>query len=232
MCTQGPASAGFCVVGINQSVVYCIQIVLNAGGRLYSHIIYTFYLELAPVRRHSAQSMTIKENISLAGLTTFRIGGPARFFCAVGTPGELEEAAAFAKGKSLPIFILGGGSNILVSDKGFDGLVIKIEIKGIEEFENKGGILVKAGAGEDWDAFVKWTVERGLGGLENLSLIPGTVGAAPVQNIGAYGAEVAGLIESVEAYDLREGAFKTFKKEDCGFAYRDSMFKREKGRYA
>jgi len=109
--------------------------------------------------------MTIKENISLAGLTTFRIGGPARFFCAVGTPGELEEAAAFAKGKSLPIFILGGGSNILVSDKGFDGLVIKIEIKGIEEFENKGGILVKAGAGEDWDAFVKWTVERGLGGL-------------------------------------------------------------------
>ena len=212
--------------------------------------------------------MLIQENISLAEFTSFKIGGPARFFCRVSDEDELVEAVRFAQAKKLPLFVLGGGSNILISDKGFAGLVVKMEIKGIEEKEprtknqepnkfqsSKSKLQIKSkvqspnsrpgapdglqssrvhisvGAGESWDGFVDWTVERGFYGLENLSAIPGTVGAAPVQNIGAYGAEAAHAVSSVRALDTTTMKFVELSKADCGFDYRDSLFKRERGRY-
>jgi len=172
--------------------------------------------------------MEIIKGKPLADFTTFRIGGNARFFCTIEKKEDLPEAVVFAREKSLPIFILGGGSNILISDKGFDGLVVKMGIVEVEEI--KAG-LVRAGAGENWDDFVAWTVDKGYGGLENLSLIPGTVGAAPVQNIGAYGVEVGDLIDSVEVFDAKENTFKSLSHKECDFSYRDSAFKKEKGRY-
>ncbi len=186
-------------------------------------------------------SMKIQENISLAQYTTFKIGGPARFFCSVTSKEEVRQAVSFAKKRGLPFFVLGGGSNILVSDNGFPGLVIKVEIMGIREegIENKGErkedvdehVLISVGAGEMWDSFVEYTVSRGLSGLENLSAIPGSVGAAPIQNIGAYGAEARQFISSVRAFDARRMAFVELSNKECEFAYRDSMFKRKKGRY-
>src|SRR5665213_1543546 len=119
--------------------------------------------------------MKILPGKSLADMTTFRIDGEARFFCSVASTDDLREAIGFAKAKNLPLFVIGGGSNVLVSDAGFDGLVVKVDIRGIEELENS---FVRVEAGENWDDFVAWTVERGYGGLENLSLIPGSVGAA------------------------------------------------------
>ena len=177
--------------------------------------------------------MKIIENQSLKGFTTFRIGGNAKFFCIVKTEDELIEAIGFSKKNKIALFILGGGSNILVSDKGFEGIVIKIEIKGKEyiEIEGENIVKVKVNAGEDWDEFVAETVEKGLYGLENLSLIPGTVGASPVQNIGAYGSEVKDTIESVYVLDIKKDEYKTFTNSECEFSYRDSIFKKEKGRY-
>jgi len=176
--------------------------------------------------------MKIEKDINVKEFTTFRIGGNAQFFCTVSNEPELIEAVTFAKEHKLPIFVLGGGSNILVSDKGIRGLVIRMEIMGIEMASDTfGKIRVTAHAGENWDAFVGKVVEEGLYGLENLSYIPGTVGAAPVQNIGAYGSEVKDSVEIVRAYDLKDGEFKTFTNFDCQFEYRDSLFKREGGRY-
>lgn len=177
--------------------------------------------------------MKILERISLAEVTTFRIGGPARFFVTVKNEIELKEALQFSRDKKIPFFILGGGSNILVSDAGFPGLVIKMELSGIEilsEDKKSGHILVAAGAGENWDTFVVWTVERGFGGLENLSLIPGTVGATPIQNIGAYGVEVRETIVSVETLEATTGRQKVFSNVECQFGYRDSFFKKPKGK--
>lgn len=177
--------------------------------------------------------MTIQENVPLAPFTTFRIGGAARFFVRAKTVDEVREAVTFAQGKNpdgkiLPIFILGGGSNLLVSDTGFDGVVIKNEIKGIEFEEKDDECVVSAGAGESWDALVSAAVEKGLYGLENLSLIPGTVGASPVQNIGAYGVEAKDLIDWVEVYNPESGKIEQLKNADCQFGYRDSIFKRER----
>jgi UDP-N-acetylmuramate dehydrogenase len=175
--------------------------------------------------------MKITENQGLKELTTFKTGGNARYFCIVTNEDELIEAIGFSKKNKIPFFILGGGSNILVADKGFDGIVIKIEIKGIKYEENGDGVKVIVGAGENWDNFVADTVERGYYGLENLSLIPGTVGASPVQNIGAYGSEVKDTIESVYVLDVKKDEYKTFSNPECDFSYRDSIFKKEKGRY-
>lgn len=180
--------------------------------------------------------IAITEHIPLSAHTTFKTGGPARFFCVARSTSDVLEAIAFARGKSAPFFILGGGSNMLVSDEGFAGLVIKMEIGGIEftNTDGEGGVVrASVGAGENWDLFVQNCVERGLYGAENLSFIPGTVGAAPVQNIGAYGAEVKDIIESVEAIDVLSGEVKTFSNADCEFAYRDSIFKKKEnaGRY-
>jgi UDP-N-acetylmuramate dehydrogenase len=181
--------------------------------------------------------LQIKENIKLAPYTTFRIGGPALFFCIVKAEDELKEATLFAKEKSLPIMVLGSGSNLLISGEGFNGLVIKNEIKGlalgegaVAESANDSAILT-AYAGESWDGLVDRAVYLGFYGLENLSSIPGTVGAAPVQNIGAYGVEVAQVIESVRIFDTKLMTFLTLSNSDCKFGYRDSIFKRKRGRY-
>ncbi len=182
--------------------------------------------------------MNIQENIPLRQYTTFKIGGPARFFCSVADEGELLEAVRFAHEKALPVFILGGGSNLLISDKGFSGLVIKMDFKGIEyreesngSNENKGTVIVSAAAGETWDDFVEQMVARGLYGVENLSAIPGMIGAVPVQNIGAYGAEASQVIKTVRILDTTSLSFKELRNAGCHFAYRDSVFKHLKGRY-
>jgi UDP-N-acetylmuramate dehydrogenase len=175
--------------------------------------------------------MKIQENVSLKEFTTFKIGGPARFFCIVTNEDELIEAIGFSKKNKIEFFILGGGSNLLISDAGFQGLVIKMEMKGISYKEDGDIVRVTASAGENWDTFVAETVEKGLHGLENLSLIPGTVGATPVQNIGAYGSEVKDTIETVHVLDVLKDEYKDLTNEECKFAYRYSMFKDNVGRY-
>ncbi len=171
--------------------------------------------------------MEIEENIPLAPITTFCIGGPASFLVRVTTVLELREALAFAKEKGLGAFVLGGGSNLLIDDAGFAGLVIKIELMGVEQ----DGETLVAGAGESWDALVARAVAEGLWGIENLSGIPGTVGAAPVQNIGAYGTEIKDTLAWVEALNIQTGELMRFANAECGFGYRTSVFKREPGRY-
>lgn len=172
--------------------------------------------------------MRPQENIALAPYTTFKIGGPARYFVFARTIDELIEALTFAKEKSLPVFVLGGGSNVLIPDEGFDGLVIKIEIKnGI----TVDGTSVVASAGENWDELVAFCVARGLWGIENLSGIPGTFGGAVVQNIGAYGAALSQVLTLVAVYDTRAGQIKMLSVEECKFGYRGSIFKEEEGRY-
>jgi len=189
----------------------------------------------------NSSHLNIREHVSLRDFTTFRIGGPARFFCEVLNEAELTEAFAFVREHSdkkngvqhgLPIFILAGGSNILISDEGFDGLVIKMNIHGVhfDEVSANSEIFVVSGAGENWDEFVGECVKHGLAGLENLSGIPGTVGAAPVQNIGAYGVEVARSIQSVRVFDTEDSSWKVFSKAECEFEYRDSIFKKTKNK--
>jgi UDP-N-acetylmuramate dehydrogenase len=173
--------------------------------------------------------MKILENIALAEYTTFRIGGRARCFCEVESEADLAEAIRFSREKGLPLFVLGGGSNVLVSDDGFAGLVVRMKIGGAAFTERSDDVLVEAGAGEGWDALVEQAVLKGYWGLENLSAIPGTVGAAPVQNIGAYGVEVKDLVESVRAVDRETGAARTFSNAECRFAYRESWFKTNEG---
>ncbi|MBC7836220.1 UDP-N-acetylmuramate dehydrogenase [Acetobacteraceae bacterium] len=171
--------------------------------------------------------MQIEENIPLAPLTTFGIGGEARFFARVHSTNELREVLAFGKEKNFPTFILGGGSNVLIDDAGFPGLVIKIELLGVEEKED----MFVAAAGESWDALVERTVKNGMWGIENLSGIPGTVGGAVVQNIGAYGSALSQTLEWLEVYDTHSGEEKRLTKEDYKSGYRDSIFKREPDRY-
>ena len=187
--------------------------------------------------------MIIQENIPLSAYTTFKIGGRARFFCIVKNEEELVEAVKFAREKGVKFFILGGGSNLLVSDDGFPGLIVKNEIRGvtteldIESVTSLSGYkFVTAGSGEIWDDIVAYTVDRGLFGIENLSAIPGTVGATPVQNIGAYGAEASHTISSVRVLDTKDfdpaqSKFVELSNADCKFGYRDSIFKHETGRY-
>ncbi len=177
--------------------------------------------------------LSIQENIPLKNFTTYRIGGPARYFVEVKNTSEVESALEFAEKNNLKVFVLGGGSNILISDRGFDGLVVVPDMKGVEKvFENEEIVKLEIGAGEDWDKTVAYTVEEGWWGMENLSYIPGKVGGTPVQNVGAYGEEAKNIIESVKTYDLVEKKAKIFKNEECEFEYRGSRFnKREKGRY-
>ena len=174
--------------------------------------------------------MQINEKVSLKELTTFKVGGNARFFCLVENMTEFGEANDFARKNNLPVLILGGGSNLLVGDSGFDGLVIKMNFLGLNFCEGDETVEVVAKAGENWDRFVATTVERNLSGLENLSGIPGTVGATPVQNVGAYGVEVKDLINGVEAVNLETGEIKRFSNEECQFDYRSSFFKTAPGK--
>lgn len=163
----------------------------------------------------------IERDVPLGPLTTFRIGGPARHFAEIRTEPELAEALDFAEAKSVPIFALGGGSNLLIPDCGFAGLVLHMVLTG----PMKGGAnQLEVPAGMNWDALVRHVCEMGLSGMECLAGIPGLVGASPIQNIGAYGQEVAQAILSVRAYDRQSRRFTTLLREDCGFAYRESIF--------
>ncbi|MCI0542641.1 UDP-N-acetylmuramate dehydrogenase [bacterium] len=174
--------------------------------------------------------MTIETGVSLKDYTTFRTGGAAKFFARVKSVDDVKEAILFAKKEGIPFFVLGGGSNVLASDEGFHGLVIKIEIEARDFFDRAKKTLAIAGAGENWDDFVRETVAKNLSGLENLSLIPGTVGAAPIQNIGAYGREAKDTIEWVETFNTETLHTETLYNKECDFLYRDSIFKRPEGK--
>lgn len=170
--------------------------------------------------------LTIQEHVLLAPFTTMRVGGNARFFARIENIDDLHQGIMFAREYHLPIFVLGGGSNMLVPDEGFSGLVLKIECKGVSYKENNSFVQLIAGAGEVWDEVVRDAVLRGLWGIENLSLIPGTVGGAVVQNIGAYGVEVGDTILWVEAFDMNTMSVKRFSRDECIFGYRESIFKK------
>jgi UDP-N-acetylmuramate dehydrogenase len=164
------------------------------------------------------------ENYALAPLTTLKVGGAARFFVRAENENEIAEALDFARKRDLPVFVLGGGSNILISDKGFDGLILKIANRGIEVFREKNKAHATVQAGEDWDEFVRFCVEENLAGVECLSGIPGNVGGTPVQNVGAYGQEVAETIVGVRVLERASGNFFDLTNADCRFAYRSSIF--------
>jgi len=170
----------------------------------------------------------IKKNIDLTPYTTIKIGARAAFFAVVANDDDLLAAISWARSKKLPIFVLGGGSNILFARR-FPGLVLKSEMKGWKKIkETAANVWIEAAAGESWIKLVSWTTVNGWYGLENLAAIYGTVGAAPIQNIGAYGVELESVFEHLEAIDLKNGRVRIFSKEDCRFGYRDSIFK---GRY-
>jgi UDP-N-acetylmuramate dehydrogenase len=179
--------------------------------------------------------MLIEENKPLAPLTTLGIGGPARWFVEATSEGDIVEASGWARDRGLALFVLGGGSNLLVSDAGFNGLVLRVGLRGIavaEAAQDSGARIYRAAAGEDWGAFVERAVQGNCAGIECLAGIPGTVGGTPVQNVGAYGQEVASAIDRVRAFDLMEREFVEFPAAECGFAYRRSRFNSaDRGRY-
>lgn len=177
--------------------------------------------------------MQIKKDIQLAPYTTFKIGGEAKYFCEVKDQFDALTAFEFAKEKKLAVFILGGGSNVLISDKGFDGLVIRIVNSGIEVLSDQPEtVLLKIASGENWDTVVDFCVKNNWWGIENLSHIPGSSGAIAVQNVGAYGQEAKNVIESVTVFDTQTHEIMSLKNEQCGFEYRSSIFnKSQKGRY-
>ena len=165
----------------------------------------------------------LSENISIRRYTTFNIEAKARWFASFADPAELEEL--LSADLRHPLLILGGGSNILLTQN-FDGLLLKNEIKGVREIdEDQEYVYVKAGAGENWHEFVQYCLKRNWAGLENLSLIPGNVGASPMQNIGAYGVELADIFWSLEAFHLKDKKIVTFTLNACHFGYRESVFK-------
>lgn len=185
--------------------------------------------------------MKMRENVPLSELTTMRLGGNARYVAEITEPGEITEAVDFAKEHNLPIWVMGGGANTIAHDNGFSGVVLLNRIHGIfvkvgedyiapedltfEKRQELGDEIILVGmSGEIWDDFVKVACELGYTGIEAMSMIPGTVGAAPVQNIGAYGQDIAKVIESVEAFDLREGKFVTIDKAEMRMGYRHTRF--------
>lgn len=189
--------------------------------------------------------MTIQENVALAPLTTLQVGGAARYFAAAQSEDDVRESLAFARTRQLPLFVLGGGSNLVVADSGWPGLVLKIAIgEGSRPHMREAGansMIFSAGAGANWDDFVAFAISQNCAGVECLSGIPGSVGATPVQNVGAYGQEVAETIESVRAFDTKfasdlnklgtdlnnEDRIVTLSRTECRFRYRSSIFNRE-----
>lgn len=170
--------------------------------------------------------MDIHTNIPLKNYTTMKLGGNARFMTEVHTPEDLADVCRNARAQKLPLFILGGGSNVIVHDEGFNGLVLRNRIPGFSVVSDEPGqTLIKIGAGENWDETVKKTVDMNLSGIEAMSAIPGTAGAAPVQNVGAYGQEIADTLISLEAYDIIDDRFVILQSADCGFSYRHSIFR-------
>src|ERR1700740_2943744 len=178
--------------------------------------------------------MNLLENIPLAPMTTLKIGGPAKFLVEAKDISEVQDAVAFARSRGLPLFILGGGSNVFVSHSGRPGLLLKITIQGIEQQpgHTDGKVVFDVGAGEPWDKFVSRSVMSGCAGIECLSGIPGSVGGTPVQNVGAYGQDVSETIASVQVLDMKDGQVRQLCPEACEFGYRSSIFNiREGGRF-
>lgn len=176
--------------------------------------------------------MTPEENQPLGPWTTFGIGGPARWFATAATETDVAEAADWAHDRRVPLFVLGGGSNLLVADSGFDGLVLRVGLLGTRVVRDASATIYQIAAGEEWDGCVERSIEDNCAGIECLAGIPGTVGGTPVQNVGAYGQEVSSCIERVRAFDLRTCAFVEFSAAECGFAYRHSRFNTtDRGRY-
>lgn len=177
--------------------------------------------------------MEIQEYVDIKDYSTFKIGGQFRYFIKVNNLKELEDALDFAKKENVPFFILGSGSNLIFSDGVINILAIKINIKGFEVVKETDEYTdIKVGAGEVWDDVVKRTVEMNMSGFEAMSIIPGTVGAGPVQNVGAYGVEIKDVLLEVEVFDIKDNTVKILSNKDCNFGYRDSIFKgEEKGRY-
>jgi UDP-N-acetylmuramate dehydrogenase len=168
--------------------------------------------------------MLLRENISLAPFTTLQIGGPARYLAEAANENEIIEALELAAVRNLPLFVLAGGSNVVVADAGFPGLVLRIATRGLHPAGEESDGIVNVAAGEEWDSFVEWSVKRGFAGIECLSGIPGTVGGTPIQNVGAYGEEVSEVIASVRAVERESGTIVEFSKAECGFSYRSSTF--------
>jgi len=171
--------------------------------------------------------LTTTEQVSLAEYTTLRLGGPARRFSTAATVTDLVDAVAAADGDGEPLLVLGGGSNLVVADAGFPGVVVRAAADGARFAVRDGAVEVTAAAGQDWDELVRRCLAEGLSGIECLSGIPGSAGATPIQNVGAYGQEVAETIVSVQAYDRAAGLVVLLGPEDLGFGYRTSMFKRQ-----
>jgi len=175
---------------------------------------------------YNAKHMEIHTNIPLKNYTTMKIGGNARFMAEVRTPEDVATVCRNSKAQKLPIFVLGGGSNVIAKDEGFSGIIIRMRIPGFEVIaDDINSTSIRIGAGEIWDSVVKRTVDMRLSGIETMSAIPGTAGAVPVQNVGAYGQEIADTLLSLEAYDTKTDNFVTLMKADCGFAYRNSIFR-------
>jgi UDP-N-acetylmuramate dehydrogenase len=176
-------------------------------------------------------SLQLQENVSLKPFNTFGVDVQARLFAEANNDAEVREALALAEQRGLPLLPIGGGSNLLLTGD-IDALVLRMASRGLRIVEEDGArVLVEAEAGEPWHPFVLWSLQQGLAGLENLSLIPGTVGAAPMQNIGAYGVEIKDVFAGLTALDRHSGELREFGLEECAFAYRDSLFKQQPGRW-
>ena len=175
--------------------------------------------------------LQIHQNVSLKNFNSFGIEAFARYFVEINHVDDLIELFKDVQWQQTPRLVMSGGSNMLFTQN-FDGLVVKINIRGISHRINHEEVVVEAGAGEDWNDLVNYCVDWGFAGLENLSLIPGSVGASPVQNIGAYGVELKDVFESCEAFEIESGTIRHFTNEDCQFNYRESIFKQAyKGKY-
>jgi len=171
--------------------------------------------------------ISVQEHIALKELTTIGLGGAAKYFCSCSSVEEVKAALLYARTKALRVHILGGGSNTIFADAGYDGLVLKIDLKGISFIDEGESVRAKVCAGELWEPFVRTVVEQGYAGIECLSGIPGSVGATPIQNVGAYGQEVKDTIVSVKVLEKETAAEKEFTNKECRFSYRNSRFKME-----
>lgn len=176
-------------------------------------------------------NLPLHENLSLKPFNTFGVDVPARLFAEAGNDQQVREALALAAQRELPLLVIGGGSNLLLTGP-VEALVLRMASRGLRILSDDGErVVVEAEAGEPWHPFVQWSLAQGLAGLENLSLIPGTVGAAPMQNIGAYGVEIKDVFAGLTALDRQSGELREFALEECAFAYRDSLFKQQPGRW-
>ena len=170
--------------------------------------------------------MDIHTNIPLKNFTTMKLGGNARFMGEAFSPQDIADIYHNATAQHLPVFVLGSGSNVIAPDEGYPGIIVRNRITGFEVIaDDTVGVTIKIGAGENWDEVVKRTVDMNLSGIETMSAIPGTAGAAPVQNVGAYGQEIADTLISLEAYDSKTDTFVQLENVDCGFSYRHSIFR-------